>query len=227
MSGMKTYSEATKFGKKICVVGDSHLNRIKRNIFQKSVNGGKRYFNVFRGAKSKRLNHYVLPTLHGDHSDVVLLHTGSNDINNQTKDRVNIEKLTWDIINIGKCCIDLDMKEVVISSILPKRNIALTRLTRQVNDSLREQCVLNGFGFISNDNISRTHLWKDGIHLEDLGTNILAGNFVDFLNRFILSKSGENSWLYKDKNLKGLYGNIGVLISENSLSSEITSNISK
>ena len=85
------------------------------------------------------------------------------------------------------------MKEVVISSILPKRNIALTRLIRQVNDSLREQCVLSGFGFISSDNISRTHLWKDGIHLEDLGTNILAGNFVDFVNRFMLSKSSEYS----------------------------------
>ena len=70
----RTYVEATKVGKKICVIGDSHLNRIKRNIFQKSVNGGKRYFNVFRGAKSKRLNHYVLPTLHEDHFDVVLLH---------------------------------------------------------------------------------------------------------------------------------------------------------
>ena len=156
-----------------------------------------------------------------------MLHIGSSDTNNETKDIINTENLTGDIINIGKSYIDLGVKEVVISSILPKKNIALTRLLRQVNDSLREQCVLNGFGFISNDNISRTHLWKDGIHLEDLGTNILAGNFVDFLNRFILSKSGENSWLYKDKNLKGLYGNIGVLISENSLSSEITSNISK
>ena len=67
-----------------------------------------------------------------------------------------------------------------MSSILPEKNIALTRLIRQVNDSLREQCVLNGFGFISNDNISRTHLWKDGIPLEDLRTNILAGNFADF-----------------------------------------------
>ena len=95
-----------------------------------------------------------------------------------------------------------------------------------MNDSLREQCVLSGFGFISSDNISRTHLWKDGIHLEDLGTNILAGNFVDFLNRFILSKSSEHLWLYTDKHLKGLYGDIGVLISDNSLSSEIVSDIS-
>ena len=170
--------EATKFGKKICVIGDSHLNRMKGNIFQKSVNGWKTYFNVFRGATFKRLNHYILPTLHEDHPDVILLHIGSNDINNQTKDRINTEKLTGNIINIGKSCIDLGVKEVVISSILPKKNIALR---------------MNGFGFISNDNISRTHLWKDGVHLENLGTNILAGNFVNFLNRFILSKSSEHS----------------------------------
>ena len=84
---------------------------------------------------------------------------------------------------------------------------------------------MNGFGFISNDNISRTRLLKDGIHLEDLGTNILVGNFVDFLNRFILSKSSEYSWLYTDKHLKGLYSNIGNLISYNPLSPEITSDI--
>ena len=84
------------------------------------------------------------------------------------------------------------MKEV-ISSILPKKNIVLTSLIWQVTYSLREQCLLIEFGFMSNDNISRTHLWKDGIHLEDSGTNNLADNFVDFLDRFILSKSSEHS----------------------------------
>ena len=62
-----------------------------------------------------------------------------------------------------------------------------------MNDRLKEECVLNEFVFISNDNISGTHLWKDGINLEGLSSNILAGNFVDFLNRFILSKSTEHS----------------------------------
>ena len=138
------------------------------------------------------MNHYILPTLYEDHREIVLRHIGSNDINNQAKDRINTGNLTGDIINIGKSCIDLCVKEVMISSILPKKNIALTRLIRLVNDSLREQYVLNRFGFISNDNISRTHLWKNGIHIKDLGTNILAGNFVDFLNRFILSKSSEH-----------------------------------
>ena len=43
----RTYAKVTKFEKENCVIGDSHLNRIKRNIFQKLVNGAETYFNVF------------------------------------------------------------------------------------------------------------------------------------------------------------------------------------
>ena len=122
---------------------------------------------------------------------------------------------------------------MAISSILPKTNNALTRLTRQVKASLREMCVLNKFGFIPTDNVSRTYLWKDGIHLGDLSNNIVAGNFVNILNRFILSKSSEHHtffwcfhcWLYTGKHSKDRYGNIGAQISDNSLSPEMVSDI--
>ena len=60
------------------------------------------------------LRDYILPTLQEDQPDVVLLHIGSNDINDQTKDIINTEKLTEDIINIDKSCIDLGVKEVII-----------------------------------------------------------------------------------------------------------------
>ena len=111
------------------------------------------------------MNHYILPMLHKGQPDLFLLHLGSNDINNQIKDKINTEKLTEDIINISKSCIDPGLKKVIssiISSILTKNNITLTHIIRQVNDSLREQCGLNRFDFISNNNISGTHLWTDG-----------------------------------------------------------------
>ena len=122
-----------------------------------------------------------------------MLHIGFNDINNKTKEKINTVKLKENFFTIGRSCINLGVKEVIISSILPKNNIALIRLIRQVNNSLREQCVLIRFVFISNDNISRTHLWKYGVHLKDLGTSILVGNLVHFLSRLILSKSSEYS----------------------------------
>ena len=84
-------------------------------------------FYIFRRSTSKRLNYYILPTLQEDQSDVILLHIGSNDINNQTKDKINTKKLTKDITNIGK---SLGVKEVIISSSLPKNIIAVTSLIR-------------------------------------------------------------------------------------------------
>ena len=48
--GRRTYSGATKFGKKTCVIGDSHLNRI-RSIFQKSVKRGKTYLIFFEALR--------------------------------------------------------------------------------------------------------------------------------------------------------------------------------
>ena len=41
------------------------------------------------------------------------------------KDKINTGKLTANIINIGKSCINISVKEVVISSILAEKNIAL------------------------------------------------------------------------------------------------------
>ena len=47
VSANRTYVDTTKFGKKVSDIGDSHLNRMKKNIFQSSVNGGDTIYNVF------------------------------------------------------------------------------------------------------------------------------------------------------------------------------------
>ena len=76
-----------------------------------------------------------------------------------------------------------------MSSVLPKHNISSTRTTRELNDQLKTKCQLNNFGFICNDNVLKDYLCKDGIHFTGKGTNILAGNFVNFLNYFILNRN--------------------------------------
>ena len=61
--GNRSYSETTKYGKKICLVGDSHKKRIKGNLFHNSLHEGKAHFNSFSGANIKRLDHFITPTL--------------------------------------------------------------------------------------------------------------------------------------------------------------------
>ena len=50
---------------------------------------------------------------------------------------------------------------------------------------LRDFCRMNGFSYICNEIIIAEHLWKDGSHLEDLGTNILRSNFIELVNSFL------------------------------------------
>ena len=66
------------------------------------------------------------------------------------------------------------VNDIVISSILVKKNPTLNALIRRVDDMLRDLCVINGFGFICNDMITAKCLWKDGIHLQDVDTSILS-----------------------------------------------------
>ena len=171
--GNSSYATVSKFGKKIFVVGDIHVKRIKRLDFHKELRSGNAFFRSFSGANSKQLNHYIIPTLVDDKPDVVLLHVGTNDIRNNANDT----KLANNLINIGLNCKNHGLRKVLISSILVKQNPKLNPVIRSVDDKLREPCEINAFLFVNNDMITTDHLWRDDIHLQDISTNILSRNF--------------------------------------------------
>ena len=115
-----------------------------------------------------------------DKPDAVIIHVGTNDI----LTNANHEEIARNIIKTGLNCKNHGVNDVVISSVLVKKNPNLNALIRRVNDLLRDLCSMNGFGYICNDAITTEYLWKDGIHLQDLGTNILSSNFIKFVNSF-------------------------------------------
>ena len=119
--GNRSYSSTTKFGKKICVVGDSHIRRIKRNLFNNSLCEGKAHLNGFNGANIKRLDHFITPTLVEDRPDIVIIHIGSNDITHNIVGQVDVKDNVNRIINIGKKCLSYGVKEVIILSVFIKR----------------------------------------------------------------------------------------------------------
>ena len=99
--GNRSYSSTTKFGKKICVVGDSHIRRIERNAFNNSLYEGKAHLNGFSGANIKRLDHFITPTLVENRPDIVIIHIGSNDITHNTVDRRDVKDIVNRVINIA------------------------------------------------------------------------------------------------------------------------------
>ena len=75
-----------------------------------------------------------------------------------------------------------------ISSILITRNIRLNSVIRKINDEQEGLCKKYNFYYISKDEIGRSFLCDDGVHLSDKGMNILAGNFVNNINSTIFKR---------------------------------------
>ena len=92
-------------------------------------------------------------------------------------------------ISIALNCRKYAVNYIAISSDLIKKNPNLNALVRRVNDLLYDLCAQNSFRFLSNEMITTDYLWKDGIHLLDLGTNILSSMFIEFLNKLLINSS--------------------------------------
>ena len=134
--GNQSYASTMKHRKKTCIVGDSHIRRIKKNLFNNSINEGKAHLNSFSGATINRLDHFITPIWEEDRPDIVIIHVGSNDITHNTINNIDAKDISKRITDIGKKCLLSGAKEVIISSIFIKRQFKLTRIIRQVNDHL-------------------------------------------------------------------------------------------
>ena len=123
-----------------------------------------------------------MPILKEDKPDSVLINIGTNDINNHKLYAVSPEKLVSDIIEIGRTWRSFNMKEVFISSVLCQNEVILSNQINRTNELVNKLCKENGFICILNSNITPSHLSKDNIHLNDIGTFKLGDNFVKHVN---------------------------------------------
>ena len=138
----------TKHGKTICIVGDSHIRIIKKNLFNNSINESKAHLNSFSEATINRLDHFITPVLEQDWPDIVIIHEGSKEVMHNKINNIDAKDIPKGIIDIGKKCLLYGVKEVIIPSIFVKRYFRLTRTIRQINDLLRDECRSNTFHFI-------------------------------------------------------------------------------
>ena len=184
--GNNTYAGTLREGKKILILGGSQIRRVKRDKLQNSFDYAKSFVRYFSGTLV--VHQYIIPSLLKEKPDPVVIHVGSNNITHRILEDFNADKLADEIIDIGKMCSQYGVKDVIISSIFVKSSIKLVKIISQENGAVMKKCEENGFHFVSNDNTLRKHLYKDGVNLTDEGTNIFAGNIVDYIRHFILKE---------------------------------------
>ena len=60
--------------------------------------------------------------------------------------------------------------------------------------------------------ITTKYRWKDGIHLQDLGTSVLSKNFIKFVNNYLFSNLDDRFWLNESHQTNDFESDIESLI---------------
>ena len=83
------------------------------------------------------------------------------------------------------CCV----RDICVTGVLPREDFYLQLRRKELNDVLKSLCDLYGFYYIDMDHgedriILSEHIDYDGVHLNSLGSEMLAHRFGNVLNSF-------------------------------------------
>ena len=150
----------------------------------------------FVGATSEDLyTHHMMPTLKTNTPDAVIIHAGINDAKQLAgKDggisSEVIDTLAHNVIKCGQVAKSHGVNSVCISALLPIRGRKYQQTIGHINYRIGHLCEKEGFDFIENKNIMFNEAtpvdeglhYRDGLHLNGAGQQILMDNFISYLN---------------------------------------------
>ena len=173
----------------IVIFGDSIPEGINIRNLNTRLNTAKCKCRFFGGATSEHFHHYIQQTLNEKNvkTEIAVLHMGTNDILNAGGDK---DLIAESVIDIAKECVRLGVRDVFISSVTVNTRRSSAFISA-VNNILQDKCATHQFHFIDISNIKTKHLWKDGLHLNRSGKDLLMNNFSRSLNNFFLRKLKE------------------------------------
>ena len=160
----------------LTIIGDSMVKKIRSQDINNECPSYKSYVKTFPGARIDDMFSYVQPTVNMNPSMVVLM-CGTNNLRNEEPDRI-ANKLVHLALTVNE-----RVEKVAVSSIVHRADSHNLEVKgKEVNRLVRESLENHGIGFITQDNIKAQHLNEWGLHLNYNGNNLLAGNFIDFIN---------------------------------------------
>ena len=173
--GNSTYADISNKGRKVGIISDSICGRLLMRDLSSKIKNGHAYRRYHPGATPKQLLDYCVNTLTNDKPDEIIIHVGTNSL--RTDDPCTIAN---DIISIVNTCRYYGVNTIYVSAITFRPGLETE--VKQVNDILYHKSHIHSFKFIGHSNIGSSLMFKDRIHLNDEGSNVLKNNFIRAVN---------------------------------------------
>ena len=121
---------------------------------------------------------YIKPVLRKK-PDVVILHTGTNDLTKGVDTISQLEEISDLVTNDEK-----NNTELVISTVVTRGDRAgMSKRIANLNKRIKKFCAERNLQTIEHDNIDFSCLATKRLHLNKGGDSILANNFINFLSK--------------------------------------------
>ena len=125
--------------------------------------------------------------LYDERPDSVIILAGGNDLPTRRRNPTSLAVIANHIIDIALMCKKYNVSNICVSSVLPREDFYQQLLRKELNDILKSLCECYDFIFIDNDCgedriILSQHLDRDGVHLNPMGSELLAHRFGSVLN---------------------------------------------
>ena len=124
------------------------------------------------GATTDDIIDYVRPTARKK-PDMIIIHTGTNDIQNKVNTLQKVRKVITTIKEI-----DI---QIAFSSVIHRDDQDFEEEIKEINRKLENLCKGKGIKFINNTNIDGSCLNRSKLHLNKSGTALLVKNFSQAL----------------------------------------------
>ena len=132
---------------------------------------------------------YIKPEVHKK-PDIIIVHSGWNDITSSTKSFENYKKVTDTIKIMDTIKTKLPNCKYAISNvIIRKAKQDIEKKVTEFNSRLSECCSKNKIDIIENENPDGSWISFKKLHLNKKGNSYLTNSFLDFLLSFWFGKS--------------------------------------
>ena len=197
--GNSSYANTVKHGRNVIIYSDSICNRMSKWELNKKAADAAITCQInkksFVGATSEDIHTYhMIPTLTNNTPDEVIIHAGINDVKqlagkDGSMSSEVIDIITNNVIRCGKVAKYHGVNSVCISALLPTRGLRYQQTIAHINYRIERVCKREGFNFITNANVKFTEsnpvdeglYYKDGLHLNVGGRQVLMDNFISYL----------------------------------------------
>ena len=177
--GIKSYAQTASNISSVSVVTDSMCRSIRNQDINSFIDQNVESIKIYKfpGAHAKQIQHYSTWTIENESPESIVIVAGTNDINYDKNP--SVAEISDRIMNIARQAKQMGVPNIFVCGIISRRSNGFDSIIKDINLALRLLSTDEGFVYISNENILKSDLNGDGLHLNPNGTKKLMHNILE------------------------------------------------